>query len=967
MPKESAKKSERSKSVESNSNVQELVKGEKVAVYGAKTHNLKNIDVLFPKNKLVVVCGVSGSGKSSFAFDTVFAEGQRRYVESLSAYARQFLGQIDKPDVERIEGLSPAVAIDQKSVNHNPRSTVGTVTEVWDHFRLLWSRIGIPYCQNCNLELKRQSTSKISETVSALYPEESITILAPLVRDRKGGHSELLIDLVNKGYSRVRIDGTIVKLSEVKEVTEPKKKHDLEAVIDRIKVSAVHRERLSSSIETATKLSNGFVYVLAENGIHKFATALACSECGESREPLEPRAFSFNSPYGACEACDGLGSMPTVEESLVVSDYNLTLREGAITVWGQSSGSNHYLKLLKGVTDKYGGSLDVPYKQLPKRTREVIFEGDEDLKIKTEFATKYTTREYLATFEGLNSWLLRRVEDASEGTREKYQQYFVSENCKICVGGRLNASALSVLINQKNISEIAKLTIDDCAKFIAELKLSTREAQIAERLVKEIKERLNFLLDVGLSYLTLDRTATTLSGGESQRIRLATQIGSGLTGVLYVLDEPSIGLHQRDNDRLLETLKKLRDLGNTVLVVEHDEETLKNSDWVIEIGPKAGANGGELVWSGNYKKFLVNKKSLTASYLRGEKVIARNQPIRTGNGQKIVVQGAEGNNLQKVKLSIPLGTMVTVTGVSGSGKSTLINDTLARILAREINGSRVIPSKYSKVSGLENIDKMVVIDQSPIGRTPRSNPATYVGLFDQVRTLFSMTESSRVKGYQPGRFSFNVPTRNGGGRCEVCQGDGTIRIAMNFLPDVYVKCESCNGKRYNEETLSVKYNGKNIAEILEMPISEANEFFAKLPPIKRHLQLMVDVGLGYLQLGQSSTTLSGGEAQRIKLASELSKRSTGKTLYILDEPTTGLHFDDVYKLVEVLQKLVNQGNTVVIIEHNLDVIKVSDHVIDLGPEGGPGGGKIVGEGTPEEIAQLTTPTGLELNKFLNAR
>ena len=937
----------------------------KIKVYGAKTHNLKNVTVDFPKNSLVVVCGVSGSGKSSLAFDTIFAEGQRRYVESLSAYARQFLGQIDKPDVEKIEGLSPAVSIDQKSVNHNPRSTVGTVTEIWDHLRLLWSRIGIPNCPICNIEMKKQSIENVYDQILKEYNEIDVVVLSPIAREEKGNHVEIFQELKSKGFSRVRIDGAMLKIEDAK-LNDKNKKRNIEVVIDRVKISISNKNRIIQSLEEANKVSKGFIYVLKDDKITKFATSLACKECGTSRENLEPRSFSFNSPFGACSDCDGLGSKPTVEESLVVGNMNLSLKEGAILPWSDSSAKDHYLNMLKAVTKKYGGSIDIPYRNLPRKVKDIILLGDYDLKIKSNFTTKYSSREYYATFEGVANWLQRRVEDSSEGSREKYLQYFVDEDCKSCKGSRLNREANSVFVGGLRISEVADMTIDQIVEFIDKLTLNEKEMFIAERLLNEIKERLNFLLNVGLEYLTLSRTATTLSGGESQRIRLATQIGSGLTGVLYVLDEPSIGLHQRDNSRLLETLKRLRDLGNTVLVVEHDEDTLLSSDWVVEIGPRAGSEGGELVHSGKVELLKKNKKSITSNYLTGISRVSEKDFIREGNGESIKILGASGNNLKKVDLEIPLGKITCVTGVSGSGKSTLINDTLGRILSRELNNSRILPFKYKSHHGLENIDKMVVIDQSPIGRTPRSNPATYVGLFDQVRTLFSLTKESRERGYLAGRFSFNVPSRNGGGRCEVCQGDGTIRINMNFLPDVYVNCDSCLGKRYNSETLTIKYNGKNISEILEMPIKEANKFFENLPTLNRHTKILCDVGLGYLKLGQSSTTLSGGEAQRIKLASELSKRQTGKTLYILDEPTTGLHFEDVKKLVEVLNKLADQGNSIIIIEHNLDVIVSSDHIIDLGPEGGPKGGLIVGEGSPLEISLLQTPTGIEIKKHLNA-
>lgn len=943
------------------------MENEKIKIYGARSHNLKNIEVEFPKNKLVVFCGVSGSGKSSLAFDTIFAEGQRRYVESLSAYARQFLGQVDKPDIDRIEGLSPAVAIDQKSVNHNPRSTVGTVTEIWDHLRLLWSRIGIPLCLECKVPLKSQSIDNLHKNIEKNYMGEDLIILSPIVRDKKGSFGEIIEDVKSKGYSRVRIDNKLYKIDEIEGLLTGKSKHNIEVVIDRVKIKDESKRRVRDGLEQGIKLSKGYIYILHNEKIEKYSTILACANCGESREELEPRSFSFNSPFGACEACDGLGSRPAVMESLVVQDETLTLREGAISPWSDSSASSHYLRMLKGVVDKYGGDLDTPYKKLPSKTKKIIFEGDYDLKIKSEFVTKYQSREYFATFEGINSWLERRINEASDSSREKYSQYLVDEDCNVCNGSRLNRNALGVIISEKNIHDVANMTIDSALLFFKNIKLGSKDNIIASRLLKEIVERLQFLFDVGLSYLTMTRNATTLSGGESQRIRLATQIGSGLTGVLYVLDEPSIGLHQRDNEKLLETLKKLRDLGNTVIVVEHDEETLYLSDYVVEIGPLAGSNGGQVVFSGLKEDLIKENKTITSKYLTGEYKIERKNIHIEPSNKYLKLIGAEGNNLNSIDVAIPLERLVTITGVSGSGKSTLINDTLAKILMKHLHKSRVIPSKYKKIEGLEYIDKMVVIDQSPIGRTPRSNPATYVGLFDQIRTLFSMTEESRVRGYAPGRFSFNVPERNGGGRCEECQGDGTLRIEMNFLPDVYVKCEACDGKRYNEETLTVKYKGKNISEILEMPISDASKFFAHLPALKKFLVVLDEVGLGYLTLGQSSTTLSGGEAQRIKLASELCKRQTGRTLYILDEPTTGLHFDDVKKLLDILAKLVIQNNSVIVIEHNLDIISQSDYIVDLGPEGGPKGGNIVGNGAPKEIAKLKTATGVELKKYFKSR
>jgi len=926
---------------------------DKLVVRGAREHNLKDVSIELPRNSLVVFTGLSGSGKSSLAFDTIFAEGQRRYVESLSAYARQFLGQMDKPDVDFIEGLSPAVSIDQKSTNRNPRSTVGTITEVYDYLRLLFARAGRPHCPKCGKEVTRQSPQAIVDQILTMPATTKFQVLAPVVRARKGEFLDLFQDLMSQGYSRARIDGEVVALSEAPKLKK-QEKHSIEVVIDRLTAKAESKSRLTDSIETALRLAQGIVildFVDAKGGDKEriFSEHLACHDCSLSFEELEPRSFSFNSPFGACPDCSGIGTKLEVDIDLVIPDDSISISEGAIAPWSSGHTSEYFTHLLEGLAEEVPFKFDVPWKKISERAKNAILNSHEH-KVHVKYKNRYgRTRNYSTGFEGVIPFLQRKhSETDSDFSRERYESYMREVPCGTCDGARLKPEVLAVTIGGKNIAEICELAINDCAEFLKQIDLNKREAQIAERVMKEVNARLGFLLDVGLDYLSLARPAATLSGGEAQRIRLATQIGSGLVGVLYVLDEPSIGLHQRDNVRLIETLTRLRDLGNTLIVVEHDEETIRAADWVVDIGPGAGEHGGHVVVSGSYQELIDSPDSITGAYLSGRKAIeipAVRRPIDAR--RKLTIKGAKENNLKDIEVSVPLGVFVSVTGVSGSGKSTLINDILYSTLANKLNGARIVPGRHRTITGIDLLDKVVHVDQSPIGRTPRSNPATYTGVFDKVRALFAETTEAKVRGYQQGRFSFNVK----GGRCENCSGDGTITIEMNFLPDVYVPCEICHGARYNRETLEVHYKGKSISEVLDMPIEEAYNFFESVPTIARYLKTLCDVGLGYVRLGQSAPTLSGGEAQRVKLATELQRRSTGRTIYVLDEPTTGLHFEDVNKLLGVLNRLVDTGNTVVVIEHNLDVIKSSDWVIDMGPEGGFRGGTLVAEGTPEDVAK----------------
>ena len=926
---------------------------DKLVVRGAREHNLKNVSIELPRDALVVFTGLSGSGKSSLAFDTIFAEGQRRYVESLSAYARQFLGQMDKPDVDFIEGLSPAVSIDQKSTNRNPRSTVGTITEVYDYLRLLFARAGRPHCPNCGKAVTRQSPQQIVDQILELPPTTKFQVLAPVIRARKGEFVELFSDLITQGYSRARIDGEVIQLVDAPKLKK-QEKHTIEVVIDRLTAKEESKTRLTDSIETALKLSSGIVVLdfVDAKGADKertYSEHLACHDCELSFEELEPRSFSFNSPFGACAECSGIGTKKEVDIDLIIPDDSISINDGAIAPWSGGQSSDYFLRLLEALAKDLPFSLDLPWKKISVKAREAILNGYE-YEIKMKYKGRYGARNYTTGFEGVIPFIHRRHEETdSDYSRDKYEAYMREISCERCNGARLKPEVLAVTIDGKNISEICELSIADCATFLKQIKLNKREAQIAERVMKEVNARLGFLLDVGLDYLSLARPAGSLSGGEAQRIRLATQIGSGLVGVLYVLDEPSIGLHQRDNKRLIETLTRLRDLGNTLIVVEHDEETIRTADWIVDIGPGAGEHGGKIVVSGSYEDVIASRESITGAYLSGRKSIEipkKRRPLDPK--RKLVVKGAKENNLKDIEVEIPLGVFVSVTGVSGSGKSTLINEILYTVLANKLNGARLVPGRHRTVTGIELLDKVVHVDQSPIGRTPRSNPATYTGVFDKIRALFAETSEAKIRGYQQGRFSFNVK----GGRCENCSGDGTITIEMNFLPDVYVPCEICHGARYNRETLEVHYKGKTIAEVLNMPIEEASGFFESVPAIARYLKTLSDVGLGYVRLGQSAPTLSGGEAQRVKLATELQRRSTGRTIYVLDEPTTGLHFEDVNKLLTVLNRLVDTGNTVVVIEHNLDVIKSSDWVIDMGPEGGFRGGTVVAEGTPEAVAEV---------------
>ena len=935
-----------------------------IRVQGARVHNLKNLSVELPRDKLVVFTGLSGSGKSSLAFDTIYAEGQRRYVESLSAYARQFLGQMDKPDVDFIEGLSPAISIDQKTASRNPRSTVGTITEVHDYLRLLFARIGVPHCPSCAKPVTRQSPQQIVDQVLARESGERFVVLATVVEGRKGEYSTLLNELAGQGFSRARVDGTIIELADREELTLARyEQHTIDVVLDRLSVKASNRQRLTESVESALKLTKGTVSFLFvdDDELVQFSERLACTECGISFTDLAPRDFSFNSPYGACAVCTGLGTRFEVDPDLVVPDPTLSLANGALAPWaGQRF--KYFERLIAGIAELGDFDVETPWKKLRVKDRKLVLYGVEKRSVPVKYRNRYgRVRTYDTTFNGIVEWLERKRNEADgDWSREQAEQYMREVVCTTCAGQRLKPEVLAVRIETCNIAEVSAMTIDEAIAFFKGLRLSTRDETIAHQVVKEIVERLNFLMDVGLDYLTLSRAAATLSGGEAQRIRLASQIGSCLVGVLYVLDEPSIGLHQRDNRRLISTLERLRDLGNSVIVVEHDEETIRLADFIVDIGPGAGEFGGRVVHAGTYKELLENEESLTGRYLSGNLSIPIPEQRRAGDGKRLVIKGARANNLRDLTVAVPLGTFVAVTGVSGSGKSTLINAILLNVLERQVNRAKTTAAEHDTITGIENLDKVVAVDQQPIGRTPRSNPATYTGVFDKIRKLFAETQEAKVRGYPQGRFSFNVK----GGRCETCAGDGTIKIEMHFLPDVYVNCEACDGARYNRETLEIKYRGKSISDVLNMPITEALEFFERQPSILRHVQSLVDVGLGYVRLGQPAPTLSGGEAQRVKLATELARRPTGHTFYVLDEPTTGLHFEDVRRLLEVLHRLVDQGNTVLVIEHNLDVIKTADWIIDLGPEGGRRGGLVVGEGTPEEVALLDTATGTVLRETL---
>ncbi len=929
---------------------------DQLVIRGAREHNLKDISLDLPRDSLIVFTGLSGSGKSSLAFDTIFAEGQRRYVESLSAYARQFLGQMDKPDVDFIEGLSPAVSIDQKSTSKNPRSTVGTITEVYDYLRLLYARAGRPHCPTCGSPIERQTPQQIVDKILGLEDGLRFQVLAPVIRGRKGEYVELFRQLQTQGFSRVRVNGEIHPLDNPPTLNK-QQKHTIEVVIDRLAVKPSSKRRLTDSVETALGLAGGLVlfdFVDADakdpHREMRFSERMACpNEHQLDTDELEPRSFSFNSPFGACPECHGLGTRMEVDPELVVPNPAATLGEGAIQPWSGAHVADYFLKLMHALGEELGFDLNTRWEQLPAKARKSIIEGH-PTKVHVVSTNRYgRQRAYYAQFEGVRTYIERRHREAeSDTSRERFEGFMREVPCPVCRGSRLKPVSMAVTLGGKNIAEVCALPINEAADFLRTLELSTREKQIAERVLKEIQERLNFLLDVGLDYLSLNRPSGSLSGGEAQRIRLATQIGAGLVGVLYVLDEPSIGLHQRDNQRLIETLIRLRDLGNTLIVVEHDEDTIRTADWVVDIGPGAGEHGGQVVHSGKVAQLLKHRDSLTGQYLSGRRSIPVPEVRRPRTkGRQLTVKGAREHNLRDIDVSFPLGLFVAVTGVSGSGKSTLVNDILYTSLAKQIYNARAVPGRHTTITGVEHVDKVIHVDQSPIGRTPRSNPATYTGVFDHIRKLFASTAEAKMRGYLQGRFSFNVK----GGRCEACAGDGTIKIEMNFLPDVYVPCEVCHGARYNRETLEVHYKGKTIAEVLDMPIEEAADFFAAVPPIARHMKTLCEVGLGYVRLGQPATTLSGGEAQRVKLSSELQKRSTGRTVYVLDEPTTGLHFEDIRKLLLVLGRLVDQGNTVLVIEHNLDVIKTADWIVDMGPEGGSRGGIVVAEGTPEEVAQ----------------
>ena len=934
-----------------------------IVVKGAREHNLKNINVTIPKNKLVVITGLSGSGKSSLAFDTLYAEGQRRYVESLSSYARQFLGLMEKPDVESIEGLSPAIAIDQKTTSKNPRSTVGTVTEIYDYIRLLYARIGEPHCPNCGKKIEKQTIDQIVETVMNLETGTKIQVLAPVVRGKKGEYKALLEGFSKEGFVRVRVDGTIYELTDDIDL-DRKKKHNIDLIVDRLVIKDDIRSRLAESIEISLKYANNLVIINTPSEEMLFSQNYACPDCNISIEELSPRMFSFNNPFGACPECTGIGYLMKMNEDLIIPDKNKTLYDG-VKAFGASTmkkGDTMAKMYFESIGKHYGVDINVPIKKLPREFLNKILYGTGTEEIDFRFSSAAGERKFRAPFEGVIPTLERRYrETKSQGMRDFYEYYMTESPCEACHGARLKKESLAVTVGGKNIQELTDMPIAKIQNFVNNLKLDRTKTLIANQILKELNKRLQFLVDVGLEYLTLSRPAGTLSGGEAQRIRLATQIGAGLSGVLYILDEPSIGLHQRDNDKLIATLKKLRDLGNTVVVVEHDEDTMYAADYIVDIGPEAGVHGGNVIATGDVENIKKNPNSITGAYLSGRKQIKVPSKRRKSNGKSIEIKGAKQNNLKNIDVKIPLGVFTCVTGVSGSGKSTLINEILYKGLAKELYNSTEFPGKHDKILGIENIDKVINIDQSPIGRTPRSNPATYTGVFDLIRDIFAGTNEAKLRGYEKGRFSFNVS----GGRCETCQGDGVLKIEMHFLPDIYVPCEVCHGKRYNRETLEVKYKGKNIADVLDMTVEEALEFFEHIPKIKQKIQTLYDVGLGYVKLGQPSTTLSGGEAQRVKLATELSKRATGKTLYILDEPTTGLHIADVHKLIEILQRLVDTGNSIVVIEHNLDLIKTADHIIDLGPESGEKGGEVIACGTPEQIVKNERSyTGKFLKKML---
>ena len=944
---------------------------DRLVVRGAREHNLKDVSLDLPRDAMIVFTGLSGSGKSSLAFDTIFAEGQRRYVESLSAYARQFLGQLDKPDVDFIDGLSPAVSIDQKSASRNPRSTVGTITEVYDYLRLLYARIGKPHCPLCGRPIARQSPQQIVDRVLELDEGTRFQVLAPVVRGRKGEYGELLRELQTKGYSRARVDGAVIRLDELPALNG-REQHDIEVVVDRLAVKEPARRRLTDSVETALRLAGGLVVLdfvdLPSDDPHRermYSEHLACLQDDLSFDELEPRSFSFSSPWGACPDCTGLGSRTEIDPELIVPDESRSLAGGAIAPWRGAGVGDYFLRLTESLGHKLGFGTGTPWSELSAAARHALLHGSAE-QVHVQYTNRHgRERSYDTNFEGVIPWVERRHAEAeSDSSREKFAGYMRELPCPSCHGARLKPVSLAVTVDGRSIAEYCALPIGELAKRLLELELSGTDQQIAARILAEVGTRLGFLLDVGLDYLTLDRASATLAGGEAQRIRLATQIGSGLTGVLYVLDEPSAGLHPRDNQRLLETLRRLRNLGNTLIVVEHDEDTIRAADWIVDIGPRAGEHGGQIVVSGPLPELLASTESLTGAYLSGRRAIAVPAQRRTpAPGREVTVEGAAEHNLRGVDVAFPLGCLVAVTGVSGSGKSTLVNDILYKALARELNGARTVPGRHTRITGIQHLDKVVHVDQGPIGRTPRSNPATYTGVFDHIRKLFAATTEAKIRGYQPGRFSFNVK----GGRCEACSGDGTIKIEMQFLPDVYVPCEICHGARYNTDTLGVHYKGKTIAEVLDMPIEEAADFFAPVPAIHRHLTALVDVGLGYVRLGQPAPTLSGGEAQRVKLAAELQRRATGQTMYVLDEPTTGLHFEDIRRVLGVLRRLVDGGNTVVVIEHNLDVIKTANWVIDLGPEGGPRGGSVIASGPPEQVAAVSQSyTGQFLRETLDA-